>query len=235
MRTLPIRLERAEWIAFAAVLLLALVALFPLALALRMLGSDAISARAARGSVWGGRLEDAAVGPFRLGTVATRLQLAPLLTGRARVDLAGRAGSGGISTSPARSGADDVTAILEPAEPVAGLPIDRVAFEDFSFAFSRERCVRGEGRVRITFAGPVGGLSLGQGLGGVARCEGAELVLPLVGQSGMEALTLRVTGDGRYRGRLTVRAVDSALAQGLAAAGFRPAGEGVARAFAGRL
>lgn len=231
------RVRRAQWAAFAATLLLAALALFPLSLAIRLLGLDqaGLSARAARGSVWGGALDAARFGPVDLGNVRVRLQLLPLLVGRARVDFNGAIGSGGISVSPGRRGVDDVTAVLPPLTNLGLLAVDRVALDDLSVAFADGRCVRAEGRVRLTLAGGVAGLALPGGLSGTARCEGRELVAPLVGQSGLETLTLRIDKDGRYRARLAIRATDPALGLALGALGFRPGEGGYATSFAGQL
>src|SRR5687767_13431355 len=74
-----------------AFFLFALLALLPLRLALGALGfaDHGLTARAATGSVWRGALQEAQVGPVALGDVRARLNLLPLLLGRARLSLAG--------------------------------------------------------------------------------------------------------------------------------------------------
>jgi general secretion pathway protein N len=89
--------------------------------------------------------------------------------------------------------------------------------------------------VRATFAGDVGGLSLAQGLSGVARCESGLLLLPLVSQSAMERLNLRIAGDGSYKAELIVRSTDPVLAAKLAASGFASTQAGYVLRLSGTL
>src|SRR3546814_12494389 len=70
-------------------ILFALVALFPLRLALDWLALDerGFAAREAKGSLWLGALSEAQFGSVELGDLQARLRTLPLFVGRARMDL----------------------------------------------------------------------------------------------------------------------------------------------------
>ena len=218
----------------AAATLFALLALLPLRLALDWLGFDArgLSARAATGSVWLGGLNEARFGPVPLGDVGARLNVLPLLLGRARMSLhrpdEDAPFEAAVTITRHGFGIDDATGRLRAGALFAPLPVALIDFEDVSAGFASGRCTRAEGRVRALAAPAVAGLGFGSGLDGVARCDGDALLLPLAGAGGGERLELRVFADGRYRAQLAVRPADPAAAARLAAAGFRPAGSGYA-------
>jgi general secretion pathway protein N len=89
--------------------------------------------------------------------------------------------------------------------------------------------------VRADVAGDVAGVTLPGGLSGNARCDRGALLLPLVGQSGMEALNLRLFEDGRYEVELAVRPVDDTMRDRLIAAGFALSANGYALRSSGRF
>lgn len=222
--------------------LVAALLLLPLRLAVDGAGlaGRGLAARAVTGSLWAGRLHDARMGGVALGDLDAGLSPVQLLIGRVRIDFS-RAGGGGDGFKGALGGTrdsfgiDDLTATLPVGDRFSPLPISTVALDDFSVRFSGGRCVSGEGAVRATVSGSVAGLALAQGLGGVARCDGAALLLPLVGQSGMERLDLRLTADGRYRAELNVRSADPALARRLVSAGFAAGPDGHRLTLSGRI
>jgi len=74
--------------------------------------------------------------------------------------------------------------------------------------------------VRATIGGNLGGLTLPGGLSGTLRCDGDSVVLPLVGQSGMERIDLRVNGEGHWRAEVVIRSGDAALGAKLISGGF---------------
>ena len=61
----------------------------------------------------------------------------------------------------------------------------------------------------------------------MASCDGEALLLPLVSQSGLEKINLRIWRSGRYVAEMRVETADAALGDALAKAGF--AGTGGAR------
>ncbi len=226
-------LRRAGWALFlAAAFLVALIALLPLRLALDWFGfgDRVLTARAATGSVWLGALQEAQVGPVPLGDVKARLNFFPLFLGRARLSLAGADEAtglrGAVTVTRHSFGFDDVSARLRVGALFSPLAVSMLDFDDVSAGFTSGRCTRGEGRVRAAVSGQLAGINLASGLSGQARCAGGALLLPLVSQSGMERLNIRLFGDGRYRLELLVRPSDESIRGRLIAAGFRPSGQG---------
>jgi general secretion pathway protein N len=215
---------------FAVVLLFMLLAAFPLSLAFRWAGLDAmgVSARSLRGPVWWGGAEELTVAGVRIGTVDVFLDPLRLLTGTVRMDIA-RIGtqddlSGGISRGLGAQGLEHVTGSFALGALFEPLPVTRAEFERFTVRFAGGRCVSAEGRVRLHVQPLTAGLDLANGLSGDARCEGEALLLPLASQSGQERLELRIGADGGYEATMRVRGASGALASGLAASGFRVAG-----------
>lgn len=235
-------MSRRRTILLVAVALIAAILLLPLRLASAWIGLDAIgvSARSASGTVWNGRLEQARSQGFDLGTLDVGLDPLPLLIGRAQI---------GFDRTPG-GGSEPLTGTIEAGigrRAVSGLngsvigggwgdlPIERIAFENMSALFSDGQCRSAEGRVRITLGVRIAGLELRNGLAGAPRCDGRALLLPLVGDSGMERLMLRIQADGSYDARFSVAATDPALGAALSAAGFAPAPGGFARTMRGQF
>jgi general secretion pathway protein N len=223
---------RFGWALFlAAAFLFALLALLPLRLALDWFGfgERGLTARAATGSLWLGALQEAQIGPVPLGDLNARLNVLPLLLGRARLSLSG-AESGGfdgaVTVTRHSFGFDDVDARFRVGALFAPIAVSTLDFDDVSAGFTGGRCTRAEGRVRAAVSGEIGGVGLASGLGGQVRCDGDSLLLPLASASGIERLSIRLSGDGRYRAEFFVQSADSGLRGRLAAAGFRPAGNG---------
>jgi general secretion pathway protein N len=217
--------------------LFALIALLPLRIAVGAFGfaERGLTARAATGSVWLGALQEAQVGPVALGDVKARLNLLPLLLGRARLSLsspdANRPFEAATIVSRHGFGFEDVSGRLRLGPLASPMPLSTVDLQDVSVRFASGRCTHAEGRVRAAAAGEVAGGSFAATLSGNARCAGDALLLPLASQSGMEQVNLRLFADGRYTVELLVRPADAAARDRLIAAGFRPAG----RAFGIRL
>jgi general secretion pathway protein N len=227
-------------VAFAvAVFFFALVALTPLGLAIRWFGLDTrgLAAREAQGSVWLGALKEAQLGPAPIGDVSARLNSLPLFLGRARVSLARpdemQRFEGAATVSRHGFGFDDATGQLRLGALLAPLPISAIELQDVSIGFASGLCSRAEGRVRATASGDVGGVPLSAALAGNASCAGDAALIPLVGQSGMEQLNIRLFADGRYRVELLVRSQDATLGQRLVAAGFIAGNGGFARVIDG--
>lgn len=234
-----IRLPLARSLLLLAFFLFALVALLPMRLALSGLGfaGHGLSARAATGSVWLGALQEARVGPVALGDVRARLNLLPLLLGRARLALAGADDSspfeGAAIVSRHGFGFEDVTGRFRIGAAAGPLALSSLDLSDVSVGFAGGRCIRAEGRVRAAAAGDLAGLAAG--LAGNARCAGDALLIPLAGESGAARLDIRLFADGRYRLDLLVRADDAAARARLAAAGFRAGARGHAMQVGGRF
>ena len=226
------RLRIGRTLFLVVAFLFALLALLPLRLALDWFGfgDRGLTARAATGSVWLGALQEAQVGPVPLGDLKARLNLLPLFLGRARLSLAGADQAtgleGAVTISRHSFGFDDVSARLRVGALFSPLAVSMIDFDDVSAGFTSGRCTRAEGRVRAAVSGEIAGIGLASGLTGQARCAGDALLFPLVSQSGLEQLNIRLFSDGRYRVELLARPGDEAVRGRLIAAGFRPVGRG---------
>ena len=230
-------MTRGRIFLFAGAFLLSLLLLMPLSVALSMFGltDQGLSARAASGTVWSGKLVEARIGQIAVGDVAVRLKPLPLLVGRATIDMESPFGRGALTSLKSGFAIDDATVKLATARVFTPIPLDALDLTNVSVKFSGDRCEKAQGRVRAAFTGDVGGLSLGQGLSGVVRCEGGALLLPLVSQSAMERLNLYLRHDGGYRAEFFVRSTDPAMSGKLGSAGFAPAPGGFVLRLAGKL
>lgn len=222
--------------------LLAMLALFPLRLAFNMMSlqDNALAARALHGSVWWGEIEQLMLGRVALGNVEARLSPVQLLGGRARMDFSRQRGApddlkGAVSVNNSSFGVDDVTAQVGVGGVFAPLPINGLDFDDLSVRFVDGACVRAEGRMKARMTAPVQGFNLSQGLSGEAVCDGNALLLPLVSQSGLEIMRLRVEGNRSYSAELLVKTGDAALAADLEKNGFTRRGGALVLTVRGRL
>lgn len=205
--------------------------LLPMRMALGMAGLErlGVAARDVQGTVWSGGIDRLMLGTTSLGSVNAGLSPVSLLVGRARFDIWRRNGaaddlSGALTVGFGRIGMDDVTGAVPLGRTFAPLPVSSFVMEDVSATFSGDRCGHAEGRVRAQMAGQFPGLNLSQGLSGVASCDGEALLLPLVSQSGLEKVNLRIWRSGRYVAEMRVETADATLGEALAKAGFADAG-----------
>jgi len=215
---------------FGGLFVAALLLCLPLRLALGWfgLGEQGLTAREVGGSVWAGTLHDAHFGELALGNLDAHLSPLALLIGRARIGIGNGDGSvrGAVQVSRHLRGIDDVTATLPTGRVFAPLPVTTLSLDDVTVHFREGACDRASGRVRAALAGEAGGVALPASVAGDARCDGAALLLPLASQPGTEAVTLRITADGRYTATLVLRAPDPVTAQRLAATGFVAGADG---------
>lgn len=201
-----IRIPMRRAVLFGLMLLVALIAFLPLRLVLGVLDSG-LAARAAPGSVWAGRLEEARAGPVVLGDLDARLAPAPLLVGRGRVVFA-RDGGGGdrlrgaIGLSRTSRALDEVSGSVPVASVFAPLPIATLELAELSVRFESGLCARAEGTVRAVLGADAGAAGLPASLSGRARCERGALLLPLAAGGAGEGLALRIFGDGRWEAEL---------------------------------
>lgn len=225
-------LSRRARIALIVVLIFGLLLFLPMRVALGLAGLErlGVAAREVRGTVWSGRIDQLMLGNMPIGSVRAGLSPISLLVGRARFDIARTKGlandiQGALTVGWGRTGVDDVTGVVPLGRTFAPLPIASLQMQDVSGYFSGDRCGQAQGRVRAQMAGQFPGLNLTQGLSGVATCDGDALLLPLVSQSGMEKISLRLWRSGRYVAEMRVETVDAALAATLAQAGFSTIGK----------
>lgn len=235
------RLPLGRSLFFLCAFLLALVATIPLRLGLAWLDLDerGVAAREARGSVWGGALVESQFGEAALGDLDAGLGFFPLLLGRARISVGREAGDGAdqfrgaFSVAGADFGIDDLRGRLTATELFAPLPVAALDLDDVTAHFENGLCVEAEGAVRAELAAAPAGLTLPSSLAGNARCDEGALLLPMIGQSGMEQLNLRIDASGGYVLELAVRASDDAMRERLAAAGLVPGPHGYAMSISG--
>jgi general secretion pathway protein N len=218
-------------IALIVIFALGVLVFLPMRIALGMAGLEqlGVSARSVRGTVWSGRIDELMLGDMPMRSVRAGLSPVSLLMGRARFDIVRRAGladdiSGALTVGFGRIGVDDVTGVVPLGRTFAPLPIGSFVMEDVSGYFAGDGCGHAEGRVRATVAGQLPGLNLSQGLSGVVTCDGDALLIPLVSQSGMEKINLRLWRSGRYVAEMRVETTDATLGETLGAAGFAIAG-----------
>lgn len=218
-----------RWLLFAAVLAIAIVAQFPLRLA--GLESAGVTARAARGTVWQGQIDDASLRGMALGDLQVSLSPAALLTGGLRLDFAGARVNGALVRRAGGLGIAGVAGSIGPLQ-IGGLPIDALTFDTVDIGFADRRCSTASGTVRLQ---PAASLGAGDNLVGAPRCDGTAVVLPLASASGKARLELRVDADRRYRATLALDDATDMQRPVLLAAGFQPTPSGLALTVEGAL
>jgi general secretion pathway protein N len=226
-----LQLSPRSRIILVVVLLLGLILFMPMRIALGLTGLERVglAAREVQGTLWSGRIDQLMLGTVELGPVRAALSPVSLLMGRVRIDLWRRDGvaddlSGALTAGFDRIGLDDVTGTVPLGRSFAPLPIGSLAMEDVTAYFSDDRCGHAEGRVHAQISGQFPGLNLSQGLSGAVGCDGDALLMPLVSQSGLEKINLRIWRSGRYVADMRVETGDAALAGALAKVGFADVG-----------
>jgi general secretion pathway protein N len=218
---------RGRW--FIAVLILALIALFPLRVALGMAGPGKIGLSADRveGSIWRGSIHTLSIGPVVLGDVQTRLRPLFLLKGAIQSHFS-RPGAldGDAYIGVNTAGVRGATGILQFATSFGPLPIETLDLSDVSLEYRRDHCAAASGRIAATLPRAVTALGFATRLTGTPKCSGDALALTLASQSGLDSVRFRLTDDGHYQAVITARRNDPAEAARLVVAGFAesPAG-----------
>ncbi len=239
------RLPLGRTLFFVCVFLLAMVALIPMRFGLAWLQLDelGLAARETRGSVWNGAMVETQLGSAELGDVDAGLGFFPLLIGNARMALSREVpeGSpngefdGALTVSGADFGIDDMSARLPAADLFAPLPISSLSLQDVTAHFENGLCAEAEGLVRAEFTGASSPIPLPPALSGNARCDEGVLLLPMISQSGMEQLNLRIGSTGEYTLEFIVDPGDDARRERLTGAGFQPGANGYAMTMQGRF
>lgn len=227
--------RRRWWLAMG--LVLALVVFMPLraVLGIAGLGEQGLTARMVTGTIWRGGLADARFGDLALGDIRTGVSPLHLLVGQLRLGIRGAAPhgtaplSGAVVAGLSGIGMADMSGDVSTGQIFAPLPISALTLTGVTVRFRGGTCDAASGRVAAALSGGVDGvpgLILPRMVSGQVRCDGARLVLPLASQSGTEAITLRIGGDGSYRAELTLQPEDPAIAERLRLAGFVPGPRG---------
>lgn len=222
----------------SVVFLAMLVLLAPLRLALGWMGAEAagLSARGVEGTIWSGRLRQAAFRGVSLGDA--KVALAPLRLGLAvRAD--GEAQGRGVVRLRRQgirlAGVDAALPLrrIAPAAPVAG----ELVLQDFHLHMGPDGCRAAGGAVALQEVqiGPVA--PAGLRLAGGAACRGERLVVPLAGQASGVAIeaNLSIDAAGRYELTTRLRATDPAAVAAAGLASFERGLDGFTRTDRGRL
>jgi general secretion pathway protein N len=224
------RLALHRWLAFAAALVIGLLALWPLRLA-PGLARTGLAAASATGSIWLGDLASARWRGLALGDLRVGLSPLALLTGRTRLTMNGTALRGTIEQGSTSGGAT-----LSGDIPLAGntpLPITQLILDGFNVRFDHGTCKTAFGKLRIMAAGPLAAASSGGSFSGTPKCEAGKLLLPLA--SGPARMDIRIGEGGGYRASMAVAGPDPANRAALLAAGFQPDPQGVVLNLEGSL
>ncbi len=229
--------------------LLTLILLFPLRWLVELAGLEraGLSARSVSGSVWDGRLEQAQLGGFELGSLDAQLSPGPLLLGRARLNLV-PAGEQNLNPAAAlpgirgsverRAGGRTILTGLDGLATrgrIGAVPLRELRFAGVNLDMGRDGCRAASGRVTMVPALSFGPLTLSEGFTGAIRCDGRNLELPLASSGGNERLTLTLAPDGSYSARLGIGASDPLVGAALGVAGFQPVDGAWVRVIRGRL
>jgi general secretion pathway protein N len=221
---------------FLVVAVAAAVAMAPLGAVLAWGGASrlGLSAAAAEGTIWSGRLVGARYGAVQLGDLDIRLDPLALLTGGLRLHSRAEAGAfTGRAEWMARgqeAGVEAVDGELTPnlLRTALSLPAP-IRLEGVAVRFRQGRCATALGRVSAS--------SEAGALTGALACRDGALLVPLQGKSvyGQTSLTIAIEGDGRYRAETKVSPTDPSVGAGLRLAGFTDAGGAMLRTDEGRL
>lgn len=209
---------------------------------LRMIvGGEDVTARKVDGIIWDGSIRDLRVGQLPIGDVNARLHFLPLFLGRARISLSrGDAPfapgiNGSVTRRPGGISVDNVKATFPVGALFAALPAEKVELQDFSARFTSGRCADASGNVRLTLANTLPGLDLSNGLLAKPRCDRGQLLIPLLSQSAMEHVDVRISGDGTYTATIFLEGDRTEQAVPLGLAGFRPVAGGYRMVRKGRF
>ncbi|WP_295493230.1 type II secretion system protein N [Sphingorhabdus sp. EL138] len=189
---------------------------------------EGVTARKVDGIIWDGSIRDLRLGKLPVGDVNARLLFSSLFMGRAEI-LLSRGNTqfvpgitGSVSRGISGVSVNNLSATLPVGALFAPFPAENIQFEGFSARFAAGKCMDAGGQVRMTLSDIMSGLNLQNGMLGQPRCDGAELLLPLVSQSAMERADIRLSADGSYTVAIMLNADRGDQAATLNVAGFRP-------------
>lgn len=232
-------MSRRRLIGYAATLFaLAAIVFMPLR---AIIGGDGVVARKVDGIIWDGSIRDLRIGRLPLGDVNGRLNFWSLFLGRAQILLS----RGDAQFAPGLTGSvtrriggfsiDNMKATLPVANLFAPLPVEKLDLQEFSVRFAAGRCADARGNVRLSVASDIAGLDLSNGLLGKPRCDRGQLLLPLLSQSAMEHVDIRIAGDGTYTATIFLEGDRAEQAAALALGGFGIVSGGYRMVRKGRL
>ena len=235
------RLSGAAKLALVLLAVAALVATFPMRLALAWVAPHQVTAREVEGTVWSAAIYDLRVGALPLGDVATHLRFLPLMVGRAELHVE-RPGAGALPAFAANGAGGsgwaylhDVNGQVALGDGFGAIPATALGFKDFHVAMASGRCREAGGEVSLILA-PLSELMPGTvALTGPARCSKGALYVPMTGPSGLERVFLRIEPDGRWRADLVLTGLPVEIATPLLDFGFSAKPGGIGITASGRL
>jgi general secretion pathway protein N len=224
---------------FGLATLLVLLAVAPLSLVLGDRAAAAgLSAAEVSGTVWRGRLSDAAYRGLRLGDVRLGVSPLSLLAGRPRLGFKGEAATGAARLGRGAVELIDVDAALPLGQlaPDSGLA-GTVRMVGVSLDLRDGECRRADGQVALADISLAGLQLPGLVLSGDPACAGASLALPLRGQAeGVDVQAdLLIGADGGYQMDMILRTTRPEVEAALGAAGYERTLDGYQRRLVGRL
>jgi general secretion pathway protein N len=229
---------------FLVALAVLLVAFAPLRLALdrAKVAERGLSAAGVQGTVWSGRLSAASFRGVRLGDLAVRLRLAPLLLGRTQLVLETleRPGRAVLISGGGGGGLNDATLSVPIDLSQGPVPLrGELRLQDVTVLFRDGGCETAEGRVVTDLLTRNAEFLQWQGpeLSAEIACRGRALLIPFRGRRDGTDVSASMTVDaaGRYRLETRVVTSDLSLAGALALAGFQRRPEGLTRVDQGRF
>lgn len=232
-----------RWIIWSLGLLaLAIIALFPLRVALGLIDIErtGLTARAVAGPVWSGAIGDLRLGEQSLGSFEVGLDPLAALTGRTDLrferfnDPEGPL-FGTLRSGKRGNGIVDTSGRLAAASLFAPLPVDTIDLANATVLFADGRCVAASGRLTSSVNTRIAGLDLSRGLEGALSCEGERVRVAMVSKSRMERIDLTIAANGDYRAWMRISAEAPDLAAALMLLGFRPSGGGMGLTVSGRF
>jgi general secretion pathway protein N len=217
---------------------IALLMLMPLGTAASALG---VSARHSQGTILSGTLRDASLGRVKIGDINARLNLLPLFTGRfgftlERGDSLMLPGvSGTVGSGMNGMYADALTAAFDGGGLVRGLEGSEIRFESTSFAFANGKCASASGGARLSLEQTALGSVMRSALSGKAECSEGDLFIPLLSQSTLERILVRVKGNGDFQATIMVLEPSPENMAALSLVGFTPVSGGMRLVRSGKL
>lgn len=223
------------------ILLLAMVALFPLRVALGLSDLERIgfTARQVSGTVWYGRIGELQLRSQNVGSYEVALSPLALLTGAIdmkfdRLESIEGPFTGRLIAGRSR-GVIDANGRIGVGTMFAPLPISALAFEEATVLFRDGRCAEASGRVRPVLATFIPGIEFDPNTAGTISCDGERARVEMRSRSGRETIDFYVSESGRYRGWITVRAAQPIAAAALTLLGFQQSAEGLVLTVEGQL
>jgi general secretion pathway protein N len=237
-------LSIGKWIVIAVMAIVIGLAVMPLRSAIGLLAGNGggTSAKNVTGNIWAGTIRDLRMGGALLGDM--QVQLKPmsllLLSPEFRVNRIVNKGAPGLSGYVGGLSGSIAIRQLTGELPIEtndnALPISHLELDKFSVSMRASGCKLASGSVRLMLhRGAIPGANLDSGLLGQARCDGADLLLPLVSQSALERAEIRIKYSGDYTVSLIITQPTIEAAPLLSAAGFTPISGGFRKEIKGRL